>query len=130
MPENRPFTPYEDKLIKNFYEEQKITKWAIIARKLTEDYNFPRNAKQCRDRFISTYSDISNALIPSCNLNGLIKKSLNSLNYMIRLVTNGLLLLLSSKESILLFWIIGTIIVWKIISIRSWEKLWGSWIKW
>ena len=50
MPENKPFTEEEDKIIKHLYENEKITKWAIIARKLTEEYNLPRNAKQCRDR--------------------------------------------------------------------------------
>ena len=50
MPDNRPFIPQEDKIIKELYEEQKIANWAIIARKLTEEHHFPRNAKQCRDR--------------------------------------------------------------------------------
>jgi hypothetical protein len=55
MPENRPFTAYEDQLIKTLYEDEKITKWAIISRKLTEEFNLPRNAKQCRDRFTFPY---------------------------------------------------------------------------
>ena len=50
MDEMRPFTHDEDQIIKYLHEEQKITKWAIIARKLTLEYNIPRNAKQCRDR--------------------------------------------------------------------------------
>lgn len=55
MRDNRPFTAEEDRLIRSIYEDQNIKKWSMIARVLTEEYNFPRNAKQCRDRFIKNY---------------------------------------------------------------------------
>ena len=50
MPENKAFNPEEDKLIRHVYDEVRIKNWGMIAKTLTEDYNFPRNAKQCRDR--------------------------------------------------------------------------------
>ena len=60
MRDNRPFTEQEDKLIKQLFEEQNIKKWSIIARKLTEDHKFPRNAKQCRDRYALNDLGINN----------------------------------------------------------------------
>jgi hypothetical protein len=50
MPENKPFTPEEDGIIIYLYDELKIKQWSLIAKKLTEEYNIERNAKQCRDR--------------------------------------------------------------------------------
>lgn len=50
MRDNRPFSEKEDEIIRNLYINQKITKWSMIARTLTEEYKFERNAKQCRDR--------------------------------------------------------------------------------
>ena len=52
MRDNRPFTEQEDKLIKDLFEEQNIKNWSMVARKLTEDHKFARNAKQCRDRYV------------------------------------------------------------------------------
>ena len=54
MPENKPFTPEEDKIILYLYEQLKIKKWALVAKKMSEEYEMERNAKQCRDRYSLT----------------------------------------------------------------------------
>ena len=50
MPDNKPFTEEEDRTIKFLFEDLKIKQWAMVAKIMTEDYQMPRNAKQCRDR--------------------------------------------------------------------------------
>lgn len=51
MPERKPWTPEEDKVLKFLREEQKITKWSLIAKKMSEEYDMPgRTGKQCRER--------------------------------------------------------------------------------
>lgn len=36
MPENRPFTSEEDKIILHLFDQLKIRQWSIIAKKLTD----------------------------------------------------------------------------------------------
>lgn len=50
MSENKTFTEEEDKLIKYLYDDLKIKKWAMVAKRMADDYGLERNAKQCRDR--------------------------------------------------------------------------------
>ena len=49
MPERKPWTEEEDKILKYLREEEKMKKWSHIARKMDEEYKmFGRNGKQCR----------------------------------------------------------------------------------
>jgi len=47
--ERRPWTPYEDGVLKNLYEKVKLNKWSLIARRMEDEYHLsPRTGKQCR----------------------------------------------------------------------------------
>ena len=62
MPENKPFSLEEDKIILYLYDELKIKQWSLVAKKMTEEYKMERNAKQCRDRLSSTLSQVPPSL--------------------------------------------------------------------
>ena len=52
MPERKAWSSEEDEVLKNLREEQQITKWSVIAKKMAEEYNMPgRTGKQCRERY-------------------------------------------------------------------------------
>ena len=51
MCERRPWTEDEDKILKQIFETNKLTKWSHVARKLLEEYGIKgRNGKQCKER--------------------------------------------------------------------------------
>lgn len=49
--ERRPWTPYEDQVLKNLFEKVRLNKWSLIARRMEEEFKLaPRSGKQCRER--------------------------------------------------------------------------------
>ena len=90
MPENKAFSEEEDQLIRHLYEEMRIKKWGMIAKTLTEDYNFPRNAKQCRDRYLHPlFKGTSSFSILRCRPSGLRKSRPTCILCTTRLAISG-----------------------------------------
>lgn len=58
MPENKEFSVEEDRTIRFLYDELNIKQWAMVAKIMTEDYQMPRNAKQCRDRLLEGVTQV------------------------------------------------------------------------
>lgn len=49
MTQVKPWTEYEDLILRKLKEEDKIQKWTVLAQKMAEDYNLKgRNGKQCK----------------------------------------------------------------------------------
>jgi hypothetical protein len=51
MADLRPWTEYEDLILKKIKTDNKISKWTSIAQAMAEEYNLKgRNGKQCKER--------------------------------------------------------------------------------
>lgn len=92
MPERKLWTEDEDKALRFLKEEEGLLKWSVISRRMHLQFGIEgRTGKQCRERLLIYYKDITIILINQfCPMVGRLRKRKNSIFYILRWEISGL----------------------------------------